>query len=126
MGAKTMAKKQPQVKFLGIKTTKKGKKILIIITIFLGLILIDLYSPTGGNLRFASEWMRCGHRPYIEDGLPGWGVRFYSPAPDLAMGRNYIEKYYCTPIDAERDGLSGSQDVWDFPHLDAVGEPWPI
>ena len=100
---------------------------IYIICVLVVLLLIDLYSPFGGNIRFASEWVRCGHRPYVRDGLPGGGVSFYAPAPDipLGFGRNNVEKYYCEPIEAERDGLSSSSVSWDFPHLREAGEVHP-
>ncbi len=119
-----MAKKQP-IKFLGIKTTKKGKKVLTIVSVLLGLILADLFTPFGGNIRFMSEWARCGSWPYVEDGMPGGGVRFYSPASKIPVFRQRVEKYYCTPIEAERDGLSAYDDTWDYPHLRAAGENHP-
>lgn len=108
-----------------ITILKSGKRIIVIAIILAALLLVDLFTPFGGRLRFASEWMRCGHRPYIQDGLPGGGVRFYAPAPELAMGRSYVKKYYCTPIEAERDGLSAYDNTWAFPHLEAAGEPHP-
>ncbi|MGE5298455.1 MAG: hypothetical protein ACM3KF_00250 [Acidobacteriota bacterium] len=121
-----MAKKD-QTKFLGIPTTKKMKRILIMIAVVPLLLLIDLFSPFGGHLRFANEWARCGGRPYVRDGFPGGGVHFYSLAPNIALGfgRNNVEKYYCTPIEAERDGLSASGDTWTFPHLEKAGEVHP-
>ena len=121
-----MAKKD-QTKFLGIPTTKKGKWILTTIAVLLSLLVIDLFSPIGGHLRFASEWARCGGRPYVRDGFPGGGVRFYSLAPNIALGfgRNNVDKYYCTPIEAERDGLSASSDTWTFPHLEEAGATHP-
>lgn len=119
-----MARKE-QVKFLGIKTTKRSKRVLIVVIILAAILLIDLFTPFGGRLRFASEWMRCGHRPYVQDGLPGGGVRFYTSAPELEVYRQRVDKYYCTPIEAERDGLSAYDDTWAFPHLKAAGEPHP-
>lgn len=119
-----MAKKD-QTQFLGIHTTKMGKRILTVVTIIVTLLLFDLFTPFGGNLRLAREWASCGHRPYIEYVFPGEAVHFYKPVPDLEFARNATKKYYCTPIEAERDGLSASSTSWDFPHLKAAGEVDP-
>ena len=99
----------------------------MLVVIFLGLISFDLFIPYGGNLRYAAAWIKCGSRPYVEaERWFGGGVRSYELAPDLYMYRNLVKEYYCTQIEAERDGLSASSKKWEFPHLDAAGEPWPI
>ena len=120
--------KRDQVKFFGIRTTKKRKRILIAVLIFVALLIIDLFSPYGGgNLRLAREWIKCGHRPYTDGNMFSSGhIRHYEPAADLELGRNYIGKYYCEPIEAERDGLSASSVSWDFPHLEEAGEVDPF
>ncbi len=119
-----MAKKQP-IKFLGIKTTKKGKKIFIMALILLGLILFDLFTPFGGNIRFYSTWISCGQKP-VRERMGIWrSVESYEISPAFGAFFGNLTEYYCTPIEAERAGLSADVNVWDFPHLREAGENHP-
>ena len=120
-----MAKKQP-IKFLGIKTTKKGKKIFIIASILLGLILFDLFTPFGGNIRFYSTWISCGQKP-VRERMGIWRtVESYETSPAFGAFFGNLTEYYCSPIEAERAGLSADIERYSYPHLDGAGEPWPF
>lgn len=85
----------------------------------LGIILVlDVATPFGGNIHFYSEWVRCGERPLMESALPGGGVRFYKAAPVVGVFRGYQTKYYCTPLEAQRAGLSANSHQYQFPELE--------
>jgi hypothetical protein len=92
--------------------------LLIVGAVLLVLILIDL-SPLGGNIRFYSKWIECGQRPLITQ---SWaGVAWYEQDvvfQPILRG----DKWFCTPLEAERAGYSANKDEYDFPHLRAAGE----
>lgn len=97
-------------------TERAGFALLAVV--ILGMVVVfDVVSPLGGNIRFYSEWMRCGERPLLEGALPGGGVRFYKTAPVVGIFRGYQTKYYCTPAEAEKAGLSANSHQYQFPHI---------
>lgn len=106
-------KTKKTLKFL---TKKRIVAIIAAYVVLVAIIFIDMATPFGGNIRFYSEWMRCGSRPLQEHGLPGGGVVFYVKSPIIGIFRGDTTKYYCTPLQAEQDGLSASQDQYEFPH----------
>lgn len=108
------------------KDTKKESKIrdrLISISfIVIALLLLD-QTMLGGNTRFYTKWVKCGHQPVQTQAMPG--IAWYEKTnPYPATLRN--TSLYCTPIEAERAGYSASQNNWDFPNLVKAGEPLPF
>lgn len=101
-----------------VNTKKLTLTIGICVAIVLGLILFDVLTPFGGNMKRYQAWIECGSRPYQEDGLPGGGVRFYTQSPVFAIFSGVVDKYYCTALDAERDGLSAASYQYQFPELE--------
>ena len=54
----------------------------------------------------------------------GNGVPHYIEQP-LISGFRYVIDYKCSPLEAERAGYSANPEVYEMPHLDAIGERWP-
>lgn len=99
---------------------KKIAYVVLVFFVFGVILVVDVATPFGGNIRFYSEWVRCGRGPLVERALPGGGVRFYAPAPAVGIFRGYQTKYYCTPLEAEKAGLSADPHQYQFPELDRV------
>lgn len=96
------------------------KRVVYTVLVFFVLeivFVVDMATPFGGNIHFYSEWARCGTRPYHGDTLLGGHVEYYNKAPIIGIFRGYQTKYYCTPLEAERAGLSASPHEYSFPHL---------
>lgn len=92
--------------------------ILAIIGVF---AIVDLVLP-GGQIRYYAKWAECGRKP-IERRVTSWyfGTGYYSDS--LAINPMRVGgEYYCTPLEAERAGLSASADEIIFPHLKAENE----
>ena len=103
----------------GMDRTKTSKWwISLIIIAVAGMVLsVDLYTPIGGNIRFYSKWAECGNRPYEGHILPIASRGYYVQSPAIGIFRDYVQHYYCTPHEAELDGLSASYERYEFPHL---------
>lgn len=94
-------------------------KILVIaILILVSIVIVDIKTPFGGNLLFYSKWIQCGERPYRKTGLPGAGLQAYEKAPIILPWRGMGQDYYCTALEAEKDGLSSDPHVFSFPELE--------
>lgn len=92
-------------------------------------LIIDAIG-VGGNIRFYAKWLECEQRPvvrYVEFGSvgPSSGPSYYIEAPSVKLFRLSPDQF-CTPIEAERAGLSATKDTWSFPHLEAAGEDNPF
>ena len=93
-------------------------KAVVAVIILGGILLFDILTPYGGNVHFYREWMRCGQRPYESHVLPGGGVGYYVQSPAVSIFRGNTTIYYCTPLEAERAGLSANSHQYHFPHLE--------
>ena len=105
--------------------TKKQKTWITIVGISLALALVyDFY--VADNIRFYANWVRCGQRPVgtAGKGFLGSGVPHYIDQPLISGFRDVID-YKCSPLEAERAGYSANPEVYEMPHLDAIGERWP-
>ena len=105
--------------------TKQHKRWLIITGVFLALVLTyDFY--VADNIRFYANWVRCGQKPVgtAGKGFFGSGVPHYINQPLISSFR-YVIDYKCSPLEAERAGYSANPEVYEMPHLDAIGERWP-
>lgn len=91
---------------------KKHTKLAVSVAFCVALICFDL-SPFGGNIYFYMKWAECGQRPYEVASKPG--VQWYQKAPLFAVMRT--QRWYCTPLEAERAGYSASSTSWEFPHI---------
>ena len=105
--------------------TKKQKTWIIIAGVLLALALTyDFY--VADNIRFYANWVRCGQRPVgtAGKGFLGSGGPHYIDQPLISGFRDVID-YKCSPLEAERAGYSANPEVYEMPHLDAIGERWP-
>ena len=105
--------------------TKKQKTWIIIAGVLLALALTyDFY--VADNIRFYANWVRCGQKPVgtAGKGFFGSGVPHYIDQPLISGFRDVID-YKCSPLEAERAGYSANPEVYEMPHLDAIGERWP-
>ncbi len=94
--------------------------VVLVFFVFGVILVVDVATPFGGNIRFYSEWVRCGTRPYHGDTLLGGHIEYYDKAPAIGIFRGYQTKYYCTPLEAEKAGLSADPHQYQFPELDKV------
>lgn len=97
-----------------------GKYYMIAIIMFTVIVLVDVATPFGGSLHFYREWVRCGNRPYYADGLLGGHISYYRKASAVGFLRGNDTKYYCTPIEAEKAGISANPHSYDYPELDKL------
>lgn len=110
--------------------TKKTKKtpeqkrwirkrlIIISLCILISLLILDLL-PTGGNMRLWAKWIECGQRPVEEFGRLG-GANHYKYPATFEIARFGIRTYYCTPLEAEKAGLSANEHYYEYPHLEKL------
>lgn len=104
------------------KVRKTKKIILGVILVTVILVVLD-FTPFGGTIKYYSTWIDCRRRPVVTEGS-GY---FNAHAPSYRDPGNIEiypgdQKYYCTPLEAERDGYSASRDSYEFPHMKAAGE----
>ncbi len=109
-----------------LKLLKWIKVVAIVSTVVVALILVDLKTPFGGNIRFYSEWVRCDERPIEGSSLIGGHIEYYQQAPAGSLWRGANTVYYCTALDAERAGLSADPHVYRFPELEKRNETLKI
>ncbi len=115
-----------------IDKRQKGRRVrlaYIVVILLLVWIIIDAVG-IGGNMRFYAKWVQCGQKPvvkFIEYGSvgPNYGPSHYIEAPNFAIFRLSPDQF-CTPIEAERAGLSADENTWVFPNLEAAGEENPF
>lgn len=97
---------------------KKHKEGIIVTTlIIIGVLLVNDLFFFGGNIRFYSKWVECGHKPLEGRGGYGTGIQWYEESSTIAFVRN--QTWFCTPLEAEQAGYSASEHQWSTPHLDA-------
>jgi hypothetical protein len=94
---------------------RQHRWIWIVLSVVL-LVAFDL-SPFGGNIRFYSTWINCGQKPVVLTTAPGAGISWYKEAKVIEPVRFLYQKYYCTPFEAERAGLSASPDHYEYKYL---------
>lgn len=110
-----MPKSQPKI-------GKRKQKIIWAIVLIIMVLLVDI-SPVGGNIRFYAKWIECGVKPVQIQSMPG--IAWYEESPAFQpVLRN--QSWYCTPIEAERNGYSANKNYYDFPSLRAAGEQNPF
>lgn len=90
-----------------------------LIVVLAVVLLFDVITPFGGQLRFYAKWIECGGRPYA---TAGWiwntaGISHYEPAPTFMVDRGGFNPYFCTPKEAELAGYSASEYQYDYPNL---------
>ncbi len=114
------------------KTNKSSslhkKSIAIAAGVILALWLAIDAIGIGGNIRFYAKWLECGQKPVVEaiDSIgPDYGPFYYHSPPTFSLFRLSPDQF-CTPIEAERSGLSAEKNNWRFPHLEAAGEENPF
>lgn len=107
--------------------SKKRRKRLVIVAVVIALVILFDISPLGGTIKFYTTWISCGQKPVVTRGAGYWNEKrpSYSTPPDVNIMPGG-KKYYCTPIEAERDGYSANENYSDFPHIRAAGEPNPL
>lgn len=107
--------------FLGKGKTWR-KRIFFTIVIVGLLLLVDIYGP-GGQVRFYAKWVECGRRPVEArgSGFMNVGAAHYVNSSAVSLV-HVSSEYYCTPLEAERAGLSAKPDRYEYPHLEAAGE----
>lgn len=108
-------KKKPRISKLAVQTT------ILLVVLFLAYDL----SGIGGNIKFYSKWIECGQKPVQPRRFYVGEVSHYSPSPTFSFMR-LSSDYFCTPLDAEREGFSANAKSYDFPHLRAAGEESPV
>ena len=93
---------------------KKYKYAIIAVTI-IALVLFD-FSPFGGNIRFYKKWIECGQKPVASDTSLGFGAKVpsYVEVPAFQPMRFGQPKYFCTSLEAEKDGYSTSSEQYEF------------
>ena len=108
------------------KTTQPRKRIRILIYILISLVLLLAYDLTlGGNIRFYSKRIECGQKPVQPRIFYVGEVPHYSPSPAFSIMR-LSSDYFCTPLEAEREGYSANAKRYDFPHIREAGEESPV
>jgi len=72
-------------------------------------------SPIGGNVRFYSGWIQCGHKPISSD-LSNDSIKYYYESMSWPGSHSAIE-YFCTPLEAELAGYSANPNRYEFPNI---------
>ncbi len=117
-------KNQPQQSKPATKKPRRFIKIAIICGVILvAITAIDIFTVAGGNIRYYAKWVECGERPYRRAALPA-GIPYYQTTPVFSLFRNH-HVYYCNPLEAEKAGISASQNQYEFPVLKEQGLPPP-
>lgn len=107
-------------------TTDKRKKMnrkrwIILLSAAIGVIVLvvaDMVTPVwGGQVKYYAKWAECGQQPYQKSERLLQGVGSYEPAAMFRAFRSNHTQYFCTAKEAEKTGLSSSQDTYTFPHL---------
>lgn len=114
-----LSKKQQQE--LSSVKAQRRKPLLIVVGIVVGLFVITEVADVTGQVRFYTTWATCGQRPMVADPgieIGGGSVGDYAPAPIFSVLRPF-ESYHCTPLEAEKAGLSANPEIYEFPHLEA-------
>lgn len=90
--------------------------------VVLAIILIYLLSPLSGQVQFYSKWIKCGQKPVAKagPGIGGAGAVYYREVATINPIR-YIQEYYCSPLDAEKAGISADPNYYEFPELEKAG-----
>lgn len=102
--------------------SRAEKNYFIVLGILLSVVVVyDFVLPR--NISFYAKWVSCGQRPVGSrgSGLFNVGVPHYEKVELLRILHGHID-YYCTPLEAERAGYSANPEVFDYPHLKAIGE----
>lgn len=98
------------------RTNVTARKLLKVVGIFLCIVLVIDLTPLGGNIPMYINAIRCGHLPLQDEVMYTGQIPHYGQAPTFDILRGY-GKYYCTPEEAERAGLSADERYYSFPHL---------
>ena len=96
----------------------RKRLIIISLCILIPILILDLL-PTGGNMRLWAKWIECGQKPVAEDVGLGVVPSYEEPESFLLMRLSQPD-YYCTPLEAEKAGLSANEDYYEYPHLDKL------
>ena len=81
-------------------------------------MFIDIVTPIwGGQVKFYAKWIECGQRPVWKGSALGRHVGYYEQSPVFTLWRDNHRLYFCTPKEAELEGLSNNPDYYDYPNL---------
>ena len=104
------------------KEQHKAHAILVVVAtvVVIGLVMFEV-SSFGGNVRFYTEWIRCGQKPVAGGGELALGSTLlsYKEPQSFQPVRFMQPEYFCTPLEAELAGYSASPDRYEFPNIDA-------
>lgn len=98
----------------------------IIITLVVVVVILLDFAPIvgGGNISTYAKWVECGQRPLRESVqfAASNSVKHYEDVPYFQiLGFLSVQQpMYCTPLEAEKAGLSASEHQREYPHLDAA------
>ena len=95
------------------------KRLIIIFASLLTVALLIDITPFGGNIRFYAKWIECGQKPVAEDNFLSRVPSYKEPDSFLPMRLSQPD-YYCTPLEAEKAGLSADSQRHYYPHLDKL------
>lgn len=85
------------------------------IVFVISLILIDLVA--GGSLRLYATWAACGQKP-VQGHVGKSMFRYYTVPGNLSDGDILMSnKYFCSPLEAEKEGYSASSLGKYMPNL---------
>lgn len=96
---------------------------LLIAGPIIGLMLLYDLSGIGGNIPFYVKWAECGQRPFEsrDSGFMNVGAVHYVKGSVFRFAR-FGAEFFCTPLEAEKAGLSADSSTYNFPHIEAERE----
>ena len=100
------------------KLTYNHEKFIIAVSVLVVLVLFDLFTPiAGGQLRYYAKWVSCNHKPEMVDSVFGRSVVYHKQTSAVSLIRTNVDRYHCTPKEAELNGISANSEYYDFPLL---------
>ena len=100
------------------ETAYKYEKLIIIVVVLVFIVLFDLFTPiAGGQIRYYAKWISCNHKPEMVDSVFGRSVVYHKQTSAVSLIRTNVDRYHCTPKEAELNGISANSEYYDFPLL---------
>ena len=103
------------------KSRRKKYWLIPLAVIFLFLLFFEI--KYNNHFTFYQKWIECGSKPLATSGVGFLGegaVYYYEPPAFSIISPADYAGYYCTPLEAEQDGISANSDRYEFPHLEKL------
>lgn len=109
--------KSGKVKNDTARNKKRRRKAIIICCTAVVLVLVDVYSVFGGQIKFYTMWIQCGTKPVEIHVNLGGHIEYHRLSPSFSLYRGNQKPYFCNAKEAELAGYSAVDDRYYFPLL---------